>query len=180
MLFRSLQGSQKIVGCAHGVKSLRNGRPRPGCTDCPAHGHARARIVRTLPDSVKQAGSKPDPRASSSWVKGSRLARRWQRMDSAASLRVFASSRASKCKASHALEPWCMQRGFLPAETRRRGEYGLMDAHAEVHVHPLRPRGGTKPAATRPLADREVPFFPCEDLKSTRAPARRSSMTNRE
>ena len=78
--------------------------------------------------------------------------------------RVFASWRDSSTMPSKALIPGCMQPGFQHAKTRGRQEYGLMDAHAEVHAHPLRPRVGTKPAATRPLADRELPASLREDL----------------
>ena len=45
-----------------------------------------------------------------------------------------------------------------------REECGLMDAHPGVHAHPLRPRVGSKPAATRPLAERELPSSCREDL----------------
>ena len=51
-----------------------------------------------------------------------------------------------------------MQPGFPHAKTRRREECGLMDAQ------PLRARVGTKPAPTRPLADRELPTSLREDL----------------
>jgi hypothetical protein len=39
---------------------------------------------------------------------------------------------------------------------------------AGVHAHPLRTRVGTKPAATRPLADRELPTSLREDFGKTR------------
>jgi hypothetical protein len=46
-----------------------------------------------------------------------------------------------------------MQPGFPHAKTRRREECGLMDAHAAVDAHPLRPRCGTKPAVLHGVAD---------------------------
>jgi len=47
------------------------------------------------------------------------------------------------------------------AKTRRMG---LMNDHSGVYAHPLRTRVGTKPAPTRPLADRELPTSLREDL----------------
>ncbi len=52
--------------------------------------------------------------------------------------------------------------GFL---TRRRGNAVSWMAHAEVDVHPPRPRVGPKPAATRPLADHELATSLREDLE---------------
>ena len=44
-----------------------------------------------------------------------------------------------------------------------------MNAHPGVAAHPLPTRVGTKPAATRPLADRKLPNSSREDLGASLA-----------
>ena len=117
---------------------------------------------------------------------GSRPTRRCQRVDPAGSLRVFASTKetagwptgqvslAQSTKARLGPDLRVIQKTRPPKHgfhdacsgdllTRRREECGHRDARAEVDAHPLRPRIGTKPAASRPLADREVPNSLRED-----------------
>jgi hypothetical protein len=91
-------------------------------------------------------------------VKGSRHARCCQSVDPAGSLRVFASS----CDSKPCLP--CAEPEMHAARISAREECGLRDADAEVHARLLRPRVGTKPAATRLLADRELPTSLREDL----------------